>query len=60
VIKIGDKVCVTMLPSKDINGHEYDETGAGGTVLAVKENSTIIKLFDGFIIEAEGTEFDLY
>lgn len=24
-MKIGDKVCVTMLPSKDINGKDYDE-----------------------------------
>lgn len=31
-MKIGDKVCVTMLPSKDINGKDYDEKGAGGVV----------------------------
>lgn len=30
----------------------------GGVVLKIKENSTIVRLFDGFIIEAEGTEFD--
>lgn len=57
-IKVGDKVCVTMLPATDINGNEYDETGAGGTVLEIKKNSTIIQLFDGPIIEAEGRIFD--
>ena len=60
MVKIGDKVCVTMLPSTDINGNPYNETGTGGTVLEVKENSTIIKLFDGFVIEADGTDFDEY
>lgn len=59
-MKIGDKVCVTMLPSRDINGNEYDENGGGGTVIKIKENSTIIELFDGILIEAEGTEFDEY
>ena len=49
-----------MLPSKDINGKDYDEKGAGGVVLKIKENSTIIKLFDGAVIEAEGTDFDEY
>lgn len=60
MVKIGDKVCVTMLPPTDIYGNPYNETGTGGTVLEVKENSTIIKLFDGFIIEADGTDFDEY
>lgn len=60
MINIGDKVCVTMLPSVDVNGNKYAETGGGGIVLEIKENSTIIKLFDGFIIEAEGTDFDKY
>lgn len=59
-IKVGDAVCVTMLPSRDIYGNEYDEKGGGGIVLQVKEHSTIIKLFDGFIIEADGTEFARY
>ena len=59
-MKVLDKVCVTMLPARDIFGMEYDENGAGGTVLAIRENSTIIQLFDGPIIEAEGTEFDEY
>ena len=59
-MKNGDKVCVTMLPDTDIYGNKYDETGAGGTVLEIKENSTIIKLFDGVVIEAEGTKFDEY
>lgn len=60
MINVGDKVCVTMLPSVDINGKEYNEMGGGGTVLEIKENSTIIELFDGIIIEAEGTDFDEY
>lgn len=60
MVAVGDKVCVTMLPDTDIYGNPYDESGAGGTVLEVKENSATIKLFDGFIIEAEGTDFDLY
>lgn len=59
-MKVGDKVCVTMLPATDINGNSYDETGSGGIVLEIKENSTIVQLFDGFVIEAEGTEFDEY
>ena len=59
-LHVGDKVCVTTLPALDIYGKPYDEKGAGGTVLAIKENSTIIKLFDGPIIKAEGTEFDEY
>lgn len=59
-MKIGDKVCVTMLPARDIFGKEYDEHGAGGIVLGIKENSTVIQLFDGVIIEADGTEFDEY
>lgn len=57
-MKVGDKVCVTMLPSRDIYGNKYNENGAGGTVLEIREKSTIIELFDGFIIEAEGVEFD--
>ena len=57
-IKVGDKVCVTILPATDINGNKYDETGAGGTVLEIKQNSTIIQLFDGPTIEAEGRIFD--
>ena len=57
-IKVGDKVCVTILPDTDINGNKYDETGAGGTVLEIKQNSTIIQLFDGSTIEAEGRIFD--
>ncbi len=60
MLNVGDKVCVTMLPSVDINGNRYNETGGGGTVLEIKENSTIIKLFDGIVIEAEGTDFDKY
>lgn len=28
-MKVGDKVCVTMLPATDINGNPYDETGGG-------------------------------
>lgn len=56
---IGDKVCVVMFPEYDINGNEYDVIGGGGTVLKVKENSAIVKLFDGATIEAEGTEFEL-
>lgn len=57
--EVGDKVCVTTLPEFDINGNEYEIIGGGGTVLEVKENSTIVELFDGAIIEAEGTEFEL-
>lgn len=57
-IKVDDKVCVTILPATDINGNKYDETGAGGTVLEIKQNSTIIQLFDGPTIEAEGRIFD--
>ena len=57
-VKVGDKVCVTILPATDINGNKYDETGAGGTVLEIKQNSTIIQLFDGPTIEAEGRIFD--
>ena len=57
-VKVGDKVCATILPATDINGNKYDETGAGGTVLEIKQNSTIIQLFDGPIIEAEGRIFD--
>ena len=57
-MKIGDKVCVVMLPARDIHGNEYDESGAGGTVLEIRENATIIQLFDGPIIEAEGVDFD--
>lgn len=49
-----------MLPARDIFGKEYNEHGAGGTVLSIREKSTIIQLFDGPIIEAEGTEFDEY
>ena len=60
MIKVGDKVCVTMLPSVDISGNKYDETGGGGVVLRIKKDSTIIRLFDGIIIEADGTEFDKY
>lgn len=59
-MKIGDKVCVTMLPARDIYGNEYDEFGGGGTVLEIREDTTIIQLFDGPIIEAEGIEFDEY
>ena len=58
MIKVGDKVCVVMLPEYDINGNEYDVIGGGGTVLEVKENSVIVKLFDGAIIEAEGKDFE--
>ena len=59
MIKVGDKVCVVMLPEYDINGNEYDVIGGGGTVLEVKENSVIVKLFDGATIEAEGKDFEL-
>ena len=59
MIKVGDKVCVVMLPEYDINGNEYDVISGGGTVLEVKENSVIVKLFDGATIEAEGTEFEI-
>lgn len=59
MIKVGDKVCVVMLPEYDINGNEYDVIGGGGTVLEVKENSIIVKLFDGAIIEAEGKDFEV-
>lgn len=59
-MKVLDRVCVTMLPARDIFGKEYNEHGAGGTVLSIREKSTIIQLFDGPIIEAEGTEFDEY
>ena len=57
-VKVGDKVCVTILPATDVNGKEYNENGAGGTVLEIKKNSAIIQLFDGPIIEAEGRCFD--
>ena len=57
--EVGDKVCVVTLPEFDINGNEYEVIGGGGTVLEVKENSVIVKLFDGAIIEAEGTEFEI-
>ena len=60
MINIGDEICVTMLPSVDIYGKKYNETGGGGTVLEIKENSTIVKLFDGIVIEAKGTDFDNY
>ena len=56
---IGDKICVVMFPSTDINGNEYEVYGGGGIVLEVKENSVIVDLFDGAVIEAEGTEFEL-
>ena len=56
---IGDKICVVMFPSTDINGNEYDVIGGGGTVLEVKENSVIVKLFDGATIEAEGKDFEI-
>ena len=59
MIKVGDKVCVVMLPEYDINGNEYDVIGGGGTVLEVKENSVIVKLFDGATIEAEGKDFEV-
>ena len=55
---IGDKICVVMFPSTDINGNEYEVYGGGGIVLEVKENSVIVKLFDGAIIEAEGKDFE--
>ena len=59
-IKVGDKICVVMLPAKDINENEYgDVGGGGGTVLEVKENSVIVRLFDGYIIEAEGHDFEM-
>lgn len=58
-VKIGDRVCVVTLPEFDINGNEYEVIGGGGTVLEVKENSIIVKLFDGAIIEAEGIEFEI-
>lgn len=57
--EVGDKVCVVTLPESDINGNEYEVIGGGGTVLEVKDNSVIVKLFDGAIIEAEGKEFEL-
>ncbi len=57
--EIGDKVCVVTLPEFDIDGNEYEVIGGGGIVLDVKENSTIIKLFDGAFIEADGTEFEI-
>lgn len=57
--EVEDKVCVVTLPEFDVDGNEYEVIGGGGTVLEVKENSTIIKLFDGAIIEAEGTEFEI-
>lgn len=56
---VGDKICVVMLPEFDINGNEYEVIGGGGTVLEVKENSVIVKLFDGAIIEADGIEFEI-
>ena len=59
MIKVGDKVCVVMLPEYDINGNEFDVIGGGGTVLEVKENSVIVKLFDGATIEAEGKDFEI-
>ena len=58
-VKAGDKICVVMLPETDINGNKYDVIGGGGTVLEVKENSVIVKLFDGAIIEARGIEFEV-
>ena len=56
---IGDKICVVMFPSTDINGNEYEVHGGGGIVLEVNENSVIVDLFDGAIIEAKGTEFEI-
>lgn len=57
--EVGDKVCVVTLPEFDINGNEYEVIGGGGTVLEVKDNSVIVKLFDGAIIEAVGKEFEV-
>lgn len=37
MVKVGDKVCVTMLSPTDIYGKKYDETGAGETVIKVKD-----------------------
>ena len=56
---VDDKICVVMFPQTDINGNEYEVYGGGGVVLKVNENSVIVKLFDGAIIEAKGTEFEI-
>lgn len=56
---VGDKICVTLLPELDINGNEYEIVGGGGTILEVRDNSVIVNLFDGAVIEAEGIEFEI-
>ena len=58
-VSIGDGICVIVFPPLDIDGKEYKVRGGAGTVLEVKENSVIVKLFDGPIIEAEGTVFEI-
>ena len=58
-VKVGDKICVIVLPEFDIYGNEYEVIGGGGTVVEVKDDSVIVKLFDGATIEAKGTEFEI-
>lgn len=59
-VNIGDVICVIMFPALDVFGNDYEIlSGGAGTVLEVKEDSVIVKLFDGNIIEADGTEFEI-
>lgn len=56
--KIGDNVVVTELPSKDIYGNDYNESGGGGTIVDFNKGDAIIRLFDGYMIRVENGNFD--